>query len=309
MRMPSDGYSSYPYFCRMDFGRVPIEELNIIDFSLPSEPLWNKNILSSKKSNIKINVGLEKWGRKEYIGKLYPKGTKDAVFLDEYAKHFDSIELIATHYTLYKPENIERWIRKVTPSFVFCPKTYQGITHFGSLKDKQFLTDVFLQTLRLFGDNLGSILFQVSDKFGPKRKDELFDYLKTLPKDLSFFLEVRHPDWYIPSEFNNLLLLVQKERIGLVITDTAARRDCAHMHLTIPKAFVRYVSNDGHESDYKRLDEWVQRIRHWLDHGLQELNFFLHGIYQALELTKYFIEQLNKHCGTQLKEIKLISNQ
>ena len=32
----------------------------------------------------------------------------------------------------------------------------------------------------------------VGDTFSPKRKDELFNYLKTLPTDLQFF-EVRHP--------------------------------------------------------------------------------------------------------------------
>ena len=31
--------------------------------------------------------------------------------------------------------------------------------------------------------------------------------------------------------------------MGIVITDTAGRRDCAHMNLTIPKAFIRYVGN------------------------------------------------------------------
>ena len=54
----------------------------------------------------------------------------------------------------------------------------------------------FLEGVMAFGKHLGPIFFQVSDKFSPKRKDELFEYLSSLPKDLQFFTEVRHPDWF-----------------------------------------------------------------------------------------------------------------
>jgi uncharacterized protein YecE (DUF72 family) len=46
---------------------------------------------------------------------------------------------------------------------------------------------LFLEGVLAFGEHLGPIFFQVSDKFSPKRKDELFAYLATLPKDLQFF--------------------------------------------------------------------------------------------------------------------------
>jgi len=76
----------------------------------------------------------------------------------------------------------------------------------------------------------------VSDAFGPKRKNELFDYLKSLPTDLQFFLEVRHHDWFGKDEtMEELLATLHTLNMGAVITDTAGRRDCAHMHLTIPK--------------------------------------------------------------------------
>ena len=55
-----------------------------------------------------------------------------------------------------------------------------------------------------------------------------------------------------------------------MITDTAGRRDCAHMHLTIPKAFIRYVGNSLHPTDYTRIDVWVERMKYWLDHGMEE---------------------------------------
>ena len=80
--------------------------------------------------------------------------------------------------------------------FMFCPKMYQGVTHRGSLKGKDFITNEFFRGIVAFEKHLGPIFVQVSDTFSPKRKDELFTYLKSLPTDLQFFLEVRHPDWF-----------------------------------------------------------------------------------------------------------------
>ena len=91
----------------MDFGRIPEQELSKVDLSLPKEPEWNKQFLK-KKTKARVYVGCAKWGRKEWIGKIYPKGTKEAQFLDEYVKHYNAIELNATHYKLYDGAAIKK---------------------------------------------------------------------------------------------------------------------------------------------------------------------------------------------------------
>lgn len=295
----------------MDFGRVPENELKKVDFHLPAEPAMNKTILKGKKAKKpKIYVGCAKWGRKEWIGKIYPKGTKDANFLDEYVKHYNSIELNATHYKLYKPAEIKKWSDKAKDQdFKFCPKVYNGISHFGSLNDKKFLTDAFLESIVGFEEHLGPAFLQVSDKFAPKRKEELYHYLESLPKDVQFFLEVRHPDWFEPANADELFAVLKKLKIGAVITDTAGRRDCCHMHLTIPKTFIRYVGNSLHPTDYTRIDAWVKRIQYWLDNGLQELYFFMHMHDEAFspELTIYLVEKLNKACELNVQMPQFVS--
>jgi uncharacterized protein YecE (DUF72 family) len=297
----------------MDFGRVPEAELNKTDFSLPPEPEMNQRVLKGKPAkNPKVYIGCAKWGRKEWIGKIYPKGTKEANFLDEYVKHYNSIELNATHYKLYKPADLQKWMDKVKGhDFKFSPKVYQGISHFGSLKDKQFLTDSFLEGIVSLGKHLGPIFLQVSDKFSPKRKEELFQYLETLPKDVQFFLEVRHPDWFVQPANEELFKKLKQLKIGAVITDTAGRRDCCHMHLTIPKAFIRYVGNSLHKTDFPRIDAWVQRMKYWLDNGIEEINFFMHMHDEATspELTVYLVEKINKTCGLNLTQPKFVSGQ
>ncbi len=299
----------------MEFGKVPEKELKLIDLSLPPEPAGNKKVLASKRAMGKtskppIYIGCAKWGIKEWVGKIYPAGTKDKDFLEHYVKHYNSIELNATHYQVYGPAVIAKWAEKAKGlDFKFCPKMSKSITHFGSLSDKSAVTDSFLEGIVEFGEQLGPVFIQVSDKFSPQRKDELFEYLGSLPRDVQFFLEVRHPGWFIPQEKKDLFNTLHSLKIGAVITDVAGRRDCAHMHLTISTAFVRFVGNSLHPTDFPRIDEWVKRIKNWLDNGLKELYFFMHMHEEATspELTVYLVDKLNKACGLDLKKPQFVT--
>ena len=298
----------------MEFGRVPESELGNIDFSLPPEPSFNKKILSGKPfKKTKVYLGCAKWGREEWVGKIYPLKTKEKDFLKHYVEHYNSIELNATHYKVYGEGIIKKWTANAAgKDFKFCPKLYQGITHRGSLLNKQFITNEFFRGIVSFEEFLGPTFVQVSDTFSPKRKTELFDYLKTLPTDLQFFLEVRHPGWFAKDEIREELFTTLKEmNIGAVITDTAGRRDCAHMYLTIPKVFIRYVGNSLHSSDYTRTDEWIKRMKYWLDNGLQELYFFMHMHDEATspELTVYLVDKMNRELGLDLIKPSFVQQQ
>jgi uncharacterized protein YecE (DUF72 family) len=290
----------------MEFGRIPNQELSTIDCSLPKDPLGNKKVIRGKPvKHPKIYLGCAKWGIPEWLGKLYPMKTKEKHFLDQYVQHFNSIELNATHYKIYGPAGIAKWSMKAgAMDFKFCPKMYKAITHRGNLKNKGFLTTEFLRGITAFGPHLGPVFIQVSDRFGPKRKEELFSYLQSLPTDLQFFVEVRHPEWFLNPGFRQeLFSALQTMRMGAVITDTMGRRECCHMTLTIPKAFIRFVGNGLHPTDFARCDDWINRIGLWLDKGLKELYFFMHMHDEANspELTAYLVERLNKQYDLKLK--------
>ncbi len=298
----------------MDFGRVPEEDLSKIDFSLKKEPSFNKNILKAKSAkHPRVYIGCAKWGRTEWVGKIYPPKAKEKDFLEHYVQHYNSIELNATHYKVYGEEGIKKWAAKAAgKDFKFCPKMYQGVTHRGSLKGKDFIMNEFFKGIVAFEEHLGPIFIQVSETFAPKRKEELFDFLRSLPTDLQFFMEVRHPDWFAkPDISNELFTTLAALNIGAVITDTAGRRDCAHMYLTVPKTFIRYVGNSLHVTDYSRIDEWVGRMKYWLDKGMEELYFFMHMHDEATspELTVYLVDKMNKELGLNLIKPKFISEQ
>jgi uncharacterized protein YecE (DUF72 family) len=282
----------------MEFGRVPETELNHIDFSLPADPTANKAVLLGQPSpSAKLYFGCAKWGRTEWVGKIYPPKTKEKDFLQHYVQHYNSIELNATHYKVYGPAGIAKWAAHAKGrDFKFCPKMYQGVTHRGSLKGKDFITTEFLRGILAFEEHLGPCFVQVSDAFSPNRRQELFDFMASLPTDMQFFLEVRHPDWFAkPDIRQELFATLRQLNVGAVITDTAGRRDCAHLELTMPKTFIRYVGNSLHPTDYTRTDAWMERMQYWLNQGMEELYFFMHmhdEVYSP-ELTVYMVDKLN----------------
>jgi uncharacterized protein YecE (DUF72 family) len=285
----------------MDFGRVPVNQLKKIDFSLPKEPAENSKVLKGKRSlHPSVYIGCAKWGRKEWVGKIYPHGTSEKNFLEHYVQHYNSIELNATTYKMPTPTQVKSWAEKAgTKEFIFCPKLVKYIIPNGNLERELEFTTTYLKAVKEFGKHLGPNFFMLPETYAPLKKEKLVDYLKSFPSREPLFVEFRHPGWFSDKKIQKEMFdFLRKFKYGTIITDTAGRRDCCHMHLTVPKAFVRFVGNSLHATDYSRLDEWVKRIKTWIDKGLEELYFFMHMHDEAMspELTVYLVDKLNKEC-------------
>lgn len=303
-------------FLNMEFGRVTDSELALTDFTLPPDPEFTLQTLreSNAVAPLKVHAGCAKWGRKEWVGQIYPLKTKDANFLDEYVKHFNCIELNATFYQVYGPATIEKWKAKadVNPEFRFCPKFSQSISHIRRLKNAEDITTTYYEGIMAFGDKLGPLFLQLSDNFTPKSLPELTTYLEHLPTDVPVFVELRHKDWFaVPQNKEAVFSLFKRLNIGAVITDASGRRDCLHMMLPTPHAFIRFVGNSLHPTDYARCDEWVDRIVQWKDLGLQSVWFFMHQHDERYspELCDYVIDKLNQKLGTSIPRPQFISEQ
>lgn len=284
----------------MKFGSVTHPES--IDFKLPKDHRDTVNVLSRVKDDSlpKIYVGCAKWNKADLKG-FYPKGTKDE--LEYYSRQFNSIELNATFYRIFSVEQFNKWYDKTPEGFKFFPKIYQDISHWKRLNKVKEVVDDYLYNVSNLKDKLGTIFLQMHNNFSPKNFDRVVDFIENWPKEFPLAIEFRHTNWYndeiVANELYNLL---EKNNITNIIVDTAGRRDLMHMRLTTPKAFVRYVGAN-HQTDYTRLDDWIERIYQWSEQGIKEIDFFIH---QNIEkesplLASYFIEQLNNTLGTQLK--------
>lgn len=285
----------------MKFGGVANPES--IDFTLPPDHEGTLALLSRGEGLQKprIYVGCAKWNRSDLKG-FYPRGTKDE--LTHYATQFNSIELNATFYNFYSKEQYAAWAQKTPDHFRFFPKVNQMISHMKRLNDVDRYTEEFCESLIGLEEKLGMVFLQLHNNFGPKNWDRLERFLNGFPKEIPLAVEVRHTDWLNQEDVaNRFYQLLESKRISNIITDTAGRRDLLHMRLTTPQVFIRYVGAN-HESDYTRLDDWLQRIKAWVaTGGLTDIYFFVH---QNLEkasplLSAYFIKKLNAELGYELQ--------
>jgi uncharacterized protein YecE (DUF72 family) len=91
-----------------------------------------KKLLPGKRYHAtQMCTGKPKWGKKEWIGKLYPDKTKEKDFLENYIQHYNSIEQNVTHYKLYDAEQIGKWASKAKETyFKFCAKIKDSISHY-----------------------------------------------------------------------------------------------------------------------------------------------------------------------------------
>lgn len=287
----------------MKFGNLPDEALSSIDFSLAPDPALNAGVLLGKRvASPKIYVGSGNWGHTSWVGKVYPPKTPASAYRTIFPNHFGAMELNATHYKIYPESVIREWAAPAEgKDFKYCPKFPQSISHYSSFVRVEEQTDAFIQSIAAFGKNLGPSFLQVSDHFSPAKRDALFTYLSSLPKDLIVFLELRHPDWFT-DEGASFSMLKEMNK-GLVITDAPGRRDAAHMYITVPFLFLRFVSNRDHHSTYARITEWAERIGTWVNNGLEEAYIFLHPGDESVipELTVAWMEALNKSCKVNLK--------
>lgn len=284
----------------MKFGSVA--DPSLVDFTIPADHPDTAVVLSEKGGNglNEVYVGCAKWNRQDLKG-FYPRGTKDE--LAYYATQFNSIELNATFYNMYGPDQVAKWQEKVGADFKFFPKVNQTISHFKRLMDVDGVLEDYCENTRAFGDQLGMVFLQMHNNFAPKNKERVEEFLGLWPADLPLGIELRHTDWFNdPEQAGWIYDLFETHGIANIVTDTAGRRDLLHMRLTSPVAFVRYVGAN-HDSDYTRLDDWIERIKVWKEQGLEKLYFFVH---QNLEkasplLSAYFIKNFNNEFGTSLK--------
>lgn len=294
----------------MEFGKVPERELEQIDFTLPPDPAVTTEVLKKGKGKTKFYVGCAKWGRKDWIGKLYPKGTKEKDFLEYYARMFNAIEFNGFFYSQHSREQVEKWREKVPEGFKFCPKFTQSITHYKRLKDTRAEVDSFLNIIDAFGDTLGPLFLMPHPSMNLKTLPDIEAFIEDFPKDLAMFLELRNEEFYTDGYNPELYTFLRKQKRGTIITDAAGRRDCVHMHLSTPECFIRFVGNSLHRTDYERIDEWVDRLGKWMKQGLEQCYFFMHQHEElhSPELIKYFAAQMNKQHHTDLKAPVLQQN-
>jgi len=217
-------------------------------------------LLIESLNAVSILIGTSGWSYRSWRGPFFPQNLPAKHRLSFYATQFPTTELNGVFYRTPTIDAVRKW-RKATPDdFVFAWKASRFITHWKRLSENSRNSLSLMETrLRLLGDKVGPILFQMPPQFSANR-DTLAHFVKMLKTNRRYAFEFRDPSWFEPA----IMDLLRDNDISLCISD---HRD-APAPWKITASFV-YIRAHGPGGAYagrysrKRLSEWGARIKKW----------------------------------------------
>ena len=199
-----------------------------------------------------LYVGTSGYSYKEWKGSFYPEKLPAKEMLSYYASKLKAVEINNTFYRMPQKSLLETWKSQVPADFKFSVKAPQRITHFKRLKDAADETNYFLDTVTVFENRLGVVLFQLPPNM-KKDLPRLESFLSALPQQIPIAFEFRHPTWME----DDVLQVLSASNRALCISDTDDL-PVSHIDKTANWGYLRLRRvNYGEE----QLTEWLRRVR------------------------------------------------
>ena len=157
-----------------------------------------------------LRIGTSSFTASGWRGPFYPRGMAARDYLSFYATQFDTVEIDSTFYGTPSPSTVRDWYSKTPPGFIFAAKVPQVVTHEKVLVDCAAEFDEFVAVMDNLGEKLGPLLlqfpyFQREVFAGPNEfVTRLYPFLKTLPRDHKFAIEIRNKHWLASPLFDTL---------------------------------------------------------------------------------------------------------
>jgi uncharacterized protein YecE (DUF72 family) len=235
-------------------------------------------------------IGSAVWAHQGWVGNFFPKGTKQADYLREYARRLTAVEGNTTFWATPSVETVRRWTEDTPAHFRFCPKLPRGVSHAGQLMAHLAEAQRFIDLMRNLGTRLGPLFLQLPPRYSPKLLNDLQKFLAAWPREVKLAVEVRHFDWFNEPHHSTLNQLLRAHDVARVLIDTRPIRDlpgakieAGNVQLLVEQAqerkpdvpllpertasvaFVRYIGNPDVPANAPLLDEWAERLAGWLN--------------------------------------------
>lgn len=229
-------------------------------------------------------LGCQGWAHDGWSGEFFTKRVPREGKLPQYASVFNAVEGNTTFYALRPAAEIQQWCMEAPAHLRFCFKFPRVISHERRLRGAEADTADFFDRLAPFGERLGPFFLQLHDSFDSQDMPILEAYLRNLPKEYRYAVEVRHPDFFDQGAkeraFDELLGELGMERVnfdtrGLFAARGEAVREAQEKKPRVPvrftaigkHPFIRFVGDPVVENNRALLDEWAGHFARWITEG------------------------------------------
>lgn len=221
-------------------------------------------------------IGTSGYSYDDWVGPVYPEGTKRGDFLPFYAERFSFTELNFTYYREPNPAALRRIGAKVPAEFRFTVKAPGALTH-ERRRDWPAAAARFVEAADALGDRLAGALLQFPFSFHYETANRR--YLASVTdalRPLRLFVEFRNAEWQEPT----VLREMERRGLALVIPDLPRLKGLPRVEprLTAPWGYVRFHGRNAAawwngtnvtRYDYRygedELAEWVGPIHSLVD--------------------------------------------
>ncbi len=204
-----------------------------------------------------VLVGTSGWQYRDWRGVLYPPGRPQRLWLEEYARHFATVENNNAFYRLPATETFAAW-REATPGdFVMAVKASRFLTHMKRLRDPREPVERLMGRVAGLGGKLGPVLLQLPPTL---RADAgLLDAcLECFPPGVRVAVEPRHDSWWTP----RTTAVLERRGAALCWADWGAR-PVTPLWRTAAWGYVRFhsgIARPWPRYGRRSLATWAQRI-------------------------------------------------
>ena len=170
-----------------------------------------------------ILLGTSAFTANGWQGSFYPPGMNLRDFLSYYATQFATVEVDSTFYGCPSASTVSNWSARTPNDFIFSVKVPQIITHEKVLVDCDSEFEEFVKTMDILGPKLGPMVFQFPsfDRWKFSKQESflavLIPFLKKLPADHKFVVEIRNKKW-LDAKFADVL---REHNVAWALTDTS----------------------------------------------------------------------------------------
>ncbi|MFF3677926.1 DUF72 domain-containing protein [Streptomyces sp. NPDC002120] len=204
-----------------------------------------------------VFVGTSGWQYEDWAGVLYPAGVPRRLWLEEYARHFGTVESNNAFYRLPDPATFAAWRERTPPGFLVAVKASRFLTHIKRLRDPEEPVRRLMEHSGALGDRLGPVLLQLPPTLRVDA-EALDACLACFPRGTRVAVEPRHDSWWTP-EVRSVLVA---RRAALCWADRGSR-PVTPLWRTAAWGYVRL--HEGRARPFPRygrtaLTSWAGRI-------------------------------------------------
>ena len=248
------------------------------------------------------------WTYAPWQGRYLPHPLSPRERLSAYATWCNAVEGNTTFYATPTLDTVKSWAEQTAPDFRFILKLPRPITHERRLEGVDDSVRAFLSAIEPLGPRAHALWIQLPPSFGPADLGALAGFLRRLPREHRYCVEVRHREFFDDPRAERQL----ERALGYADAEWAtfdttvlfgspptsdAEREAWMKKPRLPRRqraltaqpVVRYIGRDDNARTVAGWQHWLTPIAEWLREG-RSPTVFIHtpDNVDALELARRF---------------------